>query len=389
MECKDCCGLSFGQGGTYSYCREKLSSSQCTQHIFKDFEKILKEHLTPFLDETLSTFIAAYRKAYSTQHVLIRLVEEWKSKLDNDFLVGSVFMDLSKAFDSIPHELIIAKLHAYGFDENALVLIHSYLKKRKQSVRINNVYSSFQHIVSGVPQGSVLGPIIFNFYINDLFFFIKQASLYNYADDNMLACFSRSLPKLVEVLEEEAGNALSWLDQNEMIANPNKFHALFVKKDQTDTSGINLDFLGQSIQSEESVKLLGVTLDYKLNFDPHISNICKKAASQLNVLKRLKSFIGFAEKKILVQSFVYSNFNYCPLVWYFSSTKSLQKIEKIQERALRFLHNDHVSSYDDLLLKSNTSTMLVSRQRILCIEIFKTLNKLNPTFMNDIFSVRT
>ena len=308
--------------------------------------------------------------------MLIRLVEEWKSKLDNDFLVGSVFMDLSKAFDSIPHELIIAKLHAYGFDENASVLIQSYLKKRKQSVRINNVYSSFQHIVSGVPQGSVLGPIIFNFYINDLFFFIKQASLYNYADDNMLACFSRSLPKLVKVLEEEAGNALSWLDQNEMIANPNKLHALFVKKDQTDTSGINLDFLGQSIQSEESVKLLGVTLDYKLNFDPDISNICKKAASQLNVLKRLKPFIGFAEKEILVQSFVYSNFNYCPLVWYFSSTKSLQKIEKIQERALRFLHNDHVSSYDDLLLKSNRSTMLVSRQRILCIEIFKTLKNL-------------
>ena len=87
----------------------------------KIFEKNLKEQLTPFLDETLSTFIAAYRKAYSTQHVLIRLVEDWKSKLDNDFLVGSVFMDLSKAFDSIPHELIIAKLHAYGFDENALV----------------------------------------------------------------------------------------------------------------------------------------------------------------------------------------------------------------------------------------------------------------------------
>ena len=116
----------------------------------------------------------------------------------------------------------------------------------------------------------MLGPIIFNFYINDLFFYKKQAILYIYADDNTLACFSRSLPELVKVLEEEAGNALSWLDQNEMVANPNKFHALFVKEDQTDTSGINLDFLGQSIQSEESVKLLGVTLDYKLNFDPHI-----------------------------------------------------------------------------------------------------------------------
>ena len=146
---------------------------------------------------------------------------------------------------------------------------------------------------------------------------------------------------LVNVLENEADIALSWLKQNEMIANPNKFHALFVKKDQTNTCGVNLDLQGHSIKSKETVKLLGVTLDYKLNFDPHISNISKEAAAQLNVLKRPKSFIGFAEREVWVQSFAFSNFNYCPLVWYFSSSKSLQKIERIQERALRFLYNDH------------------------------------------------
>ena len=94
----------------------------------KLLKKFLKGQLSPFLDKTLSIFIAAYRTVYSTQHVLIKLVEEWKSKLDNNFTVGSDLMDLSKVFDCIPHDLIIAKLHAYGFDENALVLVYSYLK---------------------------------------------------------------------------------------------------------------------------------------------------------------------------------------------------------------------------------------------------------------------
>ena len=355
----------------------------------KIYEKVLKQQLVQHLDNTLSVYVSAYRRAYGTQHVLIRLIEEWRSHLDNDFLVGAILMDLSKAFDCIPHDLLIAKLHAYGFDEDALVLTYSYLKRRKQCVRINNTYSSFQEVISGVPQGSVLGPILFNFYINDLFLFIKQATLYNYADDNTLAYSSKSMPDLVDILERETEVALSWLKQNEMIANPEKFHAILLRKNQTNTSGEEININGKIIKSEETVKLLGVTLDYKLDFDPHISNICKKAATQLNVLKRLKSFIGFKEKKILVQSFIYSNFDYCPLVWYFSSSKSLQKIEKLQERALRFLHNDHTSSYKDLLLKSDRCTMLTSRQRTLCIEIFKTVKQLNPPFMQNIFKLRT
>ena len=121
-----------------------------------------------------------------------------------------------------------------------------------------------------------------------------------------------------------------------MIANPEKFHALLIKKDQTNTSGENFNIQGKTLKSEETVKLLGIHLDYKLNFEQHISELCRKAASQLNVLKRLKRFIGFNEKEILVQSFVYSNFDYCPLVWYFSSAKSLQKLKKFKNVPLDF-----------------------------------------------------
>ena len=98
-------------------------------------------------------------------------------------------MDLSKALDCTPHDLLISKPHAYGFNENSLVFIYSYLKRCRQSVRINYVYSNYQSVLSGAPQGSVLGPIIFNFYINDLFHFIEEASFVNYADDNTLAYF--------------------------------------------------------------------------------------------------------------------------------------------------------------------------------------------------------
>ena len=297
----------------------------------KIYEKVLKQQLKENLDNILSfSFIAAYRRAYSTQHVLIRLIEDWRSNLDDDHLAGAVLMDLSKAFDCIPHDLLIAKLHAYRFDEDALVLTYSYLKRRKQSVRIHDTYSSFQEVISGVPQGSLLGPILFNFYVNDLLLFIKQEPLYDYADDNTLDYLFKSMPDLVNSLEKETGVSLTWLKQNEMIANPEKFHALLLRKNQTNTRGEQININGKIIKPKETVKLLGVALDYRLDFDPHISNLCKKAATQLNVLKRSKTFIGFQEKKILVQSFVHSNFDHCPLVWYFSSSKSLQKIEKLQ-----------------------------------------------------------
>ena len=133
------------------------------------------------------------------------------------------------------------------------------------------------------------------------------------------------------------------------------------------------------------MKLLGVHIDDKLNFDKHIDKICKSAGNHLNALIRLKLFLELKEKEVLVSSFVYSNFNYCPLVWMLSHKKLLDKIESLHKQALRFLLNDYVSSYEQLLEKSDKCNMNIRRLRFLCIEIYKTLNDLNPSFIKQIF----
>ena len=127
------------------------------------------------MEECFLPLISAYRTNYSSQHVIIRLLEKWRKKLDDNFVVGAVLTDLSKAFECIPHDILIAKLAAYGLSEEALMYILSYLSNRKQCVRINDTYSEFENIITGVPQGSILGPVLFNLSINDLFFFMLIA----------------------------------------------------------------------------------------------------------------------------------------------------------------------------------------------------------------------
>ena len=261
----------------------------------------------------------------------------------------------------------------------------SYLTERKQATRLNNVYSTFQLILSGVPQGSILGPILFNIFLNDFIYFIETANVHNYADDNTLTSFSNSVSNLIKILETETNVAMSWLKKNKMIANPKKFQSIIISKDKIGNSGLEIKINDKIIKSKSSVKLLGIVIDEKLNFDKHITELCKKASAQLNALFRLNFVLTKKAKNILIQSFIFSNFNYCPLVWHFSSSKSIQIIECIQKRALRFLLDANDSSYEELLVNTNNHFVSVKRLKVLCTEIYKTLKNLNPPYMRDIF----
>ena len=270
-------------------------------------------------------------------------------------------MDLSKAFDSIPHDLLIAKMYAYGFSINAVTFFYSCLKRRYQNEGINNTHSVFQVLLSGVPQGSILGSFLFNILINDLYLWITKADLFNFADDNTIGAAERTIEDLISILETESQAAIEWFKLNEMIVNPEKFQAIVVKKNAKMKDSYPLNINDLTINSENSVKLLGIEIDNKLSFEQHISTLCNKANYQFNAIRRIKKFMGFKEKEVLFNSFVYSNFNYCPLIWHFCSSSSLHKIEKIQERVLRLLHNDFASDYAELLKKSGTATMEIKR----------------------------
>ena len=165
-----------------------------------------------------------------------------------------------------------------------------------------------------------------------------------------------------------------------MIVNPDKFQVILLEKGRSDNINIEVEIGKEKISSTSSVKLLRVDIDDKLNFNEHIK-ICKSAGNQLIALILLKSFLGLKEKEVLVNSFIYSNFNYCPLVWMFSNKKSLDKIESLRKRALRFLLNDYVSSYEQLLEKSGKCNINIQRLRFLCIEIYKTLKDVNLSFI--------
>ena len=168
-------------------CVQNRQKGQTEQIKLQTYYRFIEIKTNEHIETVLSVFIAAYRKKYSTNHVLIRLIESWKLQLDNKKFVGAVLMDLSKAFDCVPHDLLIAKMHAYGFDRDTLILMFSYLKGRKQGVKVNNEIHSFMTLVSGVPQGSILGPILFNLFINDITYYFKESNLFNYADDNTLS----------------------------------------------------------------------------------------------------------------------------------------------------------------------------------------------------------
>ena len=354
--------------------------------LSKIVEGIYCDQLNEYFENVLSRDLSAYRKKYGCENVVLKSVEYWKKALDSNETVGCVLMDLSKAFDSIPYCLLLAKLSAYGLSLNAVNVIRSYLCDRQQRVKINSTKSDWRTLERGVPQGSLLGPVLFNIFLNDFMWLLKDACIvFNYADDNTLVV-SHQNPNTVKILLEKACNtSINWFTCNHMQANPNKFQSMLMSRKNCN---FELCVDQKIITVNDCSRLLGVHIDKDLKFSQQVRHVTVKSSRQVNALGRLRNLLCTESKLKIVNAFIMPNFKYCNTLLYYSSICDIRKMEKVLERAVRYVYNDFNSSYMCLLRKANMVPLYVIFQRDLLVNIHKIRHKCLPPFEDNFFEMK-
>ena len=244
-------------------------------NISKVYERCIYEQLQSYFEKILSPYQCGFQKGFNAQHCLIALIETWKKSVDSGGAFGALMIDLSKSFHCRSHDLLIAKLDAYGFDKKSLKLVYSYFSNRKQRVKINDTYSSLGEMLFGVPQGSILGPLLFNIFICDMFYFLEDYGFANYGDDSTSYSAKSNHKLVIQELEKSSSILFKWLQTNYMKVNTDKSHLLL-----SGNTKLISNFDNNLIESEKEQVLLGITIYSNLSFEEHIHNLCKKASQK-------------------------------------------------------------------------------------------------------------
>ena len=309
----------------------------------KIIEKIMHKRLYEFLEyhDILFENQFGFRKKNSTIYALIEITERIKESIDNGKFGCGIFIDLKKAFDTVNHKILLTKLEHYGIRNEIFKWFESYLTGRKQYVFFNGESSDLKEITCGVPQGSVLGPLLFLIYINDLPNISQKLKFFLFADDTNLYFESKDLRNMEKIINKELEQLNLWLNVNRLALNISKTNfVIFSACNKPIRHNVTLKINKKAILQKDHIKYLGIMIDNHLNWKKHIFNMSKKISRSIGIMYKLREFMDTKMLSNIYYSLIYSHIVYAIQVWGSACDTEINKLLLLQKKAVRMMTNN-------------------------------------------------
>ncbi len=348
--------------------------------VSKVAEKLMAAQITNYLNNSyfaLHPMQFGFRANYSTEMANCYFTEKVKSLLDKGVVVGAVFLDLRKAFDTLNHRILLSKLLSFNFSPHTLRWIESYLSGRTQYVSIQNYNSAPLSISTGVPQGSILGPLLFTLYINDLPSVCPNTNIQMYADDTVIYIHGSSVSQVANELTESLVHVAAWLEQCCLQLNISKTVCMFITKTKNLSVVPDVFVSGERLQVVSEYKYLGVLIDSKLSFKAQVKKVCNRVRFSLSNFRFIRDYMSSDAALIYMHSMIISHITYCLTTWSHASITTLKPLESLYKQSLKTLDKKSVQFHHCSILKKYN---LLSWDNLIkyvhiCL-LFKTMNSL-------------
>ena len=329
----------FKKGSKFSVSNYRpISVLSC---INKFFEKLLAKRIYSFLEKNqiLYEFQYGFRTGHSTTHALIEISDRIKLAINSNELMCGLFLDLSKAFDTVNHNILLSKLDHYGIRGPSLNLLKSYLTNRKQYVKLGNHKSELRQINCGVPQGSVLGPLLFILYINDLHKACTTGNIRIFADDTTVFFKCETKNDIISKGTQIMTQLNEWFKANRLTLNSEKSNFIVFRSRKNKTKNLpeQIPFDKTCINRSESAKYLGVILDEHLTWNQQITEVCNKLKRYFKLFYCIRNLINKDQVKIIYYAFIYSRIKYGISIFGFTCNIRLERMQVLQNKLLKVL----------------------------------------------------
>lgn len=306
--------------------------------IEKIFEKIVYKQIVEYIEKQniICTEQSGFRQKHNCETAIQNVIYDWKNNLENNEVTVALFLDLKRAFETLDRERLLTKLKSYGIGGSVLGWLKNYLENRLQRTKCGNSVSGNREIDIGVPQGSVLGPLLFLLYINDIGKAITLCNYHLFADDTLLYLAGKNCDEVIEQLNSILGRLNQWLQTNKLKLNIDKTKCMIISsKEQHPTQTVKID--NQCIEVVHKIKYLGIIVDNRLHFRDHAEYISGKIAQKIGVLRRVRSNVSAQTALLIYKTIVLPHFIYCPTVLYSMYGGDVERLQKLQNMAMRVI----------------------------------------------------